>query len=154
MIEPLSVERARRAGATPLQVAVVEMRNADSSWRVIARALGVSVRTVREAWGVVNREQRGDLPAGRATRVREDATIGNEQLLRGIPVSGFGGAIRGTRPGDPVPAPEQATQARSPGVLVVDPVTARGLAADLPAAGRLRKIRGDVTSRAKNGPPC
>lgn len=33
---------------------------------------------------------------------REDATIGNELLLRGIPVNGYGGAIRGTRPGDPV----------------------------------------------------
>lgn len=32
---------------------------------------------------------------------REDATIGNELLLRGIPVVGkVGGTIRGTRPGD------------------------------------------------------
>jgi hypothetical protein len=32
---------------------------------------------------------------------REDATIGNEKLLRGIPVVGkVGGTIAGTRPGD------------------------------------------------------
>ncbi len=31
----------------------------------------------------------------------ESATIGNERLLRGIPVAGIGGgAIHGTRPGD------------------------------------------------------
>lgn len=33
----------------------------------------------------------------------EDATIGNEDRLRGIPVVGrVGGTMRGTRPGDPV----------------------------------------------------
>ena len=33
--------------------------------------------------------------------VREDPTIGNEEILRGIPVvGGVSGTIRGTRPGD------------------------------------------------------
>jgi hypothetical protein len=95
---------ARDMGATALQLAVVEARNEHSSWRAIARHLGVSVRTVREAWGEVNRRVRGGAEV-RPIVERDGADIGDRELLRGIPALGgpgaLGGAIRGTRPGDP-----------------------------------------------------
>lgn len=96
---------AREKGATALQLAVVEARNDYSSWRAIARGLGVSVRTVREAWGEVNRRLRGDTADVRPIVERDGADIADRELLRGIPALGgpgaLGGAIRGTRPGDP-----------------------------------------------------
>jgi hypothetical protein len=134
----LNLEQARREGATALQLRVVELRNEGTSWRVIARTVGASVRSVREAWGTVNRRQRGGEQAPTPHRQREDATIGNEELLRGIPVSGYGGAVRGTRPGDR-PRPEAPPPARREGVLVLDSFSVASFVRDVPKVARLTR---------------
>lgn len=81
---------------------VIEMRNEDSSWRVIADQLGLTKSQVRRIWNQANHHQRAELPEPdvKPFLAREDPTIGNEQAIRGWPATGFGGAIPGTRPGD------------------------------------------------------
>jgi hypothetical protein len=98
----LDLDEARRRGATDLQLRVVELWNDDASWRTIAHTLGISRRTAQRSWGSVNRKLRGDgHDPNPITAAIPLASSGNEDLCRGIPISGFGGAIRGTRPGDP-----------------------------------------------------
>lgn len=93
----LDADRAR----TAFERSIIQAKNAGKSWPTIARELSCSVSIARNAWGRANHHQRGN-PTHHATTTYEDATIGNEHLLRGIPVVGIGqGAINGTRPGDP-----------------------------------------------------
>lgn len=98
----LEAHRAR----SDFERCIIELRNEEPpvSWAKIARLLGHSTYTIRQAWGRANAHQRGDHEDDKplaAWRTREDATIGNEQLLRGIPVVGsVSGTIPGTKPGD------------------------------------------------------
>lgn len=80
---------------------VIELRNDGDSWPTTARTMGCSVSIVRKAWARANAHQRGDLEADTPLKTsRPDSFLGHEDLLRGIPMTGFGGAITGTRPGD------------------------------------------------------
>lgn len=96
----LDLDEARRRGATDLQLRVVELWNDDASWRAIAHTLGISAKSARRAWGAVNRKLRGGPDKTDPDKGRENRFLGNEELLRGIPMTGFGGAIAGSRPGD------------------------------------------------------
>lgn len=97
----LSLDAARAAGCTAAELRIVELRNADQSWRVVADQLGCSRSACRTLWARACRR----IAEGPVTpyRDREDPTVGNERHARGVPimVRGVGGAIRGTRPGDP-----------------------------------------------------
>lgn len=96
---------------------IIELRNAGASWKQTARIMGCSVRIAREAWARENAHQRGDHEQDTPTTTgREDATIGNEDLLRGIPVVGsVSGTIRGTAPGSPSwPLDREQRPPRSP----------------------------------------
>jgi hypothetical protein len=107
----LDPSRAR----SDFQRCIIELRNDHASWPTIARTMGSTIRIVRASWGRANHEQRGGHTQPTPTTTREDATIGNEALLRGIPVAGIGGgAIHGTRPGDrALPEPPPARRRRA-----------------------------------------
>lgn len=99
----LDADEARRRGATELQVSVIRLWNDDTSWRAIAATLGITISSARKSYAAVNRRLRGgDHNPNPITAAIPLASSGNEDLCRGIPIAGIGGgAIHGTRPGDP-----------------------------------------------------
>jgi hypothetical protein len=91
---------ARRAGCGPLALAVVAQRNTGGSWRAICRAVGCSRTSARDAYAdAIRRVDEHE----RDHHAEREGASETPDFLRGLPMlgRGVGGAITGTRPGDP-----------------------------------------------------
>ncbi len=87
---------------TTLEHHILNLRAEGHGWSSIAREVQLSRRQAHAAWHHANRQLCETTTNLEITPAIQDATIGNEELLRGIPTVGrVSGTIKGTRPGDP-----------------------------------------------------